>query len=85
MSEERVLRLHHDLDAFVDALVASGKYPNDSAVVEDALRLLQRSEASEAELDRLLKEGLTSGVAADFDFDEWARRRRAGQPHGKAA
>ena len=52
-------------DAFVDALVASGRYRTVSEVVRDGLRLLEEAEHRRL-LERWLYEGLTSDEEAQL-------------------
>ena len=63
----RNVNLTEELDRFVLATVASGRYENASEVVRDALRALERREREyEAKLDALrtaVDEGDASGIA----------------------
>lgn len=58
--------LSPEFKAFVKALVASGRYRNDSEVVRDALRMLQEKERWRR-LEEDLLEGLHSGSAGELD------------------
>lgn len=63
----RNVNLTEELDSFVLAKVASGRYENASEVVRDALRTLERAEREYAtKLDALraaIGEGDASGIA----------------------
>ncbi len=69
----RNVNLTDELDGFVLAKVASGRYENASEVVRSALRSLEREEREyEAKLAALrvaIDEGDASGVAAGSPFD----------------
>jgi antitoxin ParD1/3/4 len=70
----RNVNLTPELDAFITAKVASGRYENASEVVRAALRELEREEneynAKMAALTQALEEGLASGVAEGDVFQE---------------
>jgi len=54
--------LTSELDAFVKAKVAEGRYVDESEVVRDALRELEMQQPYESpELEAMLLEGLESG------------------------
>lgn len=77
MRKERTIRLQRHFDIIIEDLIASGKYADEAAVIEDALRLL---EAREAKLDALrdaLIEGERSGPATPLDMTDVKRRARA--------
>ena len=63
----RNVNLTEELESFVLAKIASGRYENASEVVRDALRTLERRERKyEAKLDALrtaIDEGDASGIA----------------------
>lgn len=63
--------------------VSSGLYTSASAVVHEALHLMDEKDKSRmAKLDQLrqsIQEGLDSGPAVEFDPDEVKRAGRAGR------
>jgi len=76
--------LTDELAKFVDAQIATGRYASSSEVVEEALRLLERFDRTQAErlhwLQNAWREGIDSGDAGEIDFAELkqeARRRLA--------
>ena len=77
------ISLPEDLEAYVDAKVASGEYANAGEVVRDGIRLLMREEAEKLEWLRNalavgeadIKAGRT--VPAEDVPSELARRRKA--------
>lgn len=70
-----------DLEAYIDAKVASGEYAHASEVVRDGVRLLMRREADKLEwLRNAIAEGLASPISdktTDEIFDEVKRQGRA--------
>ena len=78
----RNVNLTDELDRFIAAKVASGRYENASEVVRAALRSLEQEERQrEAKIEALraaLREGEASGIAEDGVFDRV--RARLGLP-----
>ena len=77
------ISLPKDLEAYINAKVASGEYSHASEVVRDGLRLLMKEEAEKLEwLREAIAEGEAS-IAAGGTFTpeqvrrELARRRKA--------
>jgi antitoxin ParD1/3/4 len=66
--------LTDELSAFVNEKVASGRYTSASEVVQEALRLMEHHEQTEATKLQWLREayqvGLASGDAGELDFAE---------------
>jgi antitoxin ParD1/3/4 len=80
------ISLTPELVGLIKARVDSGRYTSTSEVVREALRLLERADAREAEartrLTRAWDEGIASGDAGPLDFAELkaeARRMLAAQ------
>jgi len=69
----RNVNLTDELDHFVAAKVASGRYENASEVVRASLRALEREEqeydARLANLRKALEEGEASGDADDYSLE----------------
>jgi len=71
--------LGDELREFVESLVESGDYRTQSEVVRDSLRLLREKQAESKleNLKKLIQQGLDSGVAKDWDIDDFLKRMRA--------
>jgi putative addiction module CopG family antidote len=52
-----VLKVTPELEAKVEAMVASGRYPDESAVLRAAMRLLEDNEKAEERLRQLIRVG----------------------------
>jgi len=63
-------------DAFVSALVASGRYASATDVIRSGLRLLEERETRLDDLRRALAEGEASGVAGALDMERIKRDAR---------
>ena len=61
--------------AFIDEVVARGRYSSPNQVVQAGLLLLKQREFSPDALATALQEGEASGLAEDFDFDEFLARK----------
>ncbi len=71
MNDHPPRRLARHFEVFIEDQVAAGHFDSANAVLEEALRLLERKEAREAALAAALKEGIESGDAVDFDMKTW--------------
>jgi len=85
MAKSTSVNLSDHFCRFIDEQVGTGRYGSASEVVRDGLRLLQERQARYEALNRALQEGLDSGVAEDFDFDEWLGERRNEAARDQAA
>ncbi len=77
MPKETTLRLENYFLAFIEDQIAKGRFSSPTTVVQAALRLLEEHEARAEALAAALQEGEDSGVAEDFDFDEFLARKNA--------
>jgi len=78
MGEITSIKVDEELTAFVRQQVDDGRYASESAVIEDALRMLKEND--EAAIDAIrtaIEEGEASGEPETFDFDEFIERKRA--------
>jgi antitoxin ParD1/3/4 len=71
MPKNTSISLGDHFNTFIEEQVASGRFSSASDVVRAALRLLEREEDKLKALRKALQEGLDSGPAEPFDFDEF--------------
>lgn len=81
MSRTVTFQPSQQLAGFIDNLIQSGVYHNQSEVVRAGLRLLQEQIADSklSQLRQLLAEGEASGEAIAWNKDEFLARMR--EPH----
>jgi antitoxin ParD1/3/4 len=77
MPKDVTLHLETYFRAFIDEVVASGRYSSPNQVVQAGLRLLEQRELSPDALATALQEGEANGLAEHFDFDELLSRKDA--------
>ena len=67
-----------ELSEFIESLVGTGSYNNQSEVVREGLRLLQEKNASSnlAKLKNLIEEGENSGDAVEWSANEFLTRMK---------
>ncbi|HEY7549287.1 MAG TPA: type II toxin-antitoxin system ParD family antitoxin [Hyphomicrobiaceae bacterium] len=71
MPKDTTLQLETYFLAFIEEMVASGRFSSPSQVVHAGLRLLEQSESRGKALRAAIQEGEDSGYIEDFDFDEF--------------
>ena len=62
--------------SFAERKVREGRYGSTSEVVRAGLRLLEEEEDKLEALRRAIQEGIDSGPAEPFDFDEFLAHKR---------
>jgi len=77
MSRNTSISLGEFFSEFVEQQVASGRYTSASEVIRAGLRLLQEREEKLQALRQALQEGLDSGPAEPFDFDDFLAEMHA--------
>jgi len=77
MSRNTTIEIGDELGRFVDIQVQSGRYVSASDVVCEGLRQLQHKETKIASLRAAVDEGLASGPARPFDFDDFIATRQS--------
>ena len=71
MPKETTLRLESYFLAFIEEMVAKGRFSSPDAVVQAGLRLLEESESRTEALRAALQEGENSGWTDNFSLDEF--------------
>jgi antitoxin ParD1/3/4 len=71
MPKETTLRLESYFLAFIEEMIAKGRFSSPDAVVQASLRLLEESESRTEALRAALQEGEDSGWTDSFSLDEF--------------
>jgi antitoxin ParD1/3/4 len=71
------ISLDPHFEGFINSQIADGRYRNASEVVRDALRILEDEENQMQALRLALQEGEDSGIAENFDPDEFLEQIHA--------
>jgi antitoxin ParD1/3/4 len=69
MNGNTTISLGSYFDQFVQSQISSGRYKNESEVIQAGLRLLENEESRVIALKEAIKEGLDSPRVDDFYFD----------------
>jgi antitoxin ParD1/3/4 len=77
MGKNTSISLGDYYEAYARRKVESGEFATISEVIRDALRRAEEREKRIAALDAALDEGLNSGPAEEFDFDDFLREMHA--------
>ena len=68
-------------DDFIKSKIAQGRYNNASEVVRAGLRLLEEEEDRVMALKSAIEEGINSGIAVDFDPEQYLQMLKAKRFH----
>jgi len=71
MSKNTSIALGEHFQEFVHELVSKGRFGTTSEVIRAGLRLLEEQDAKLTLLQKAIQEGMDSGPAEAFDFDEF--------------
>ena len=84
MAKSITFRPTHEQDAFIEGLIESGDYQNQSEVIREGLRLLKEKKAASKleELRKLIAEGESSPKIENWSGDAFLKRMKAKQ-HGQ--
>jgi antitoxin ParD1/3/4 len=85
MAKSTSVNLSDHFCNFIAAQVDTGRYGSASEVVRAGLRILEQREARLQALKDALRDGLDSGIAEDFEFDQWLEQRHGHANREKAA
>ncbi len=67
MNKNTSVSLGNYFDMFVQESISNGRYKNVSEVIRAGLRLLEEEENKAIALKSAVQEGITSGIAHNFD------------------
>lgn len=71
MAQNTSVVLGNYFEEFVRSTIADGRYKNASEVIRAGLRLLEERENKVKALRDAIQEGLDSGIAEDFELDNF--------------
>lgn len=67
MGRNTSVSLGQHFESFIEEKVTKGRYQNTSEVIRAGLRLLEEEENRITLLSNAIAEGISSGIASDFD------------------
>ena len=73
MTKNTSIVLGEHFQNFVERQVQQGRFGSTSEVIRAGLRLLEEHEAKLEALRKAIREGIDSGPAEPFDFDEFMK------------
>ena len=82
MSKNTSIALGEYFQEFVREQVAQGRYGSTSEVIRAGLRLLEEHNVRLTALRNAIQEGIDSGPAEQFDFDEFINAKESGKRFG---
>ena len=77
MAKNTSIALGDHFQTFVEKQVGQGRFGSASEVVRAGLRLLEEREAKYEALRKAIQEGIDSGPAEPFDFDEFIDKKES--------
>ncbi len=82
MSKNTSIALGDHFQEFVRELVSKGRFGTASEVIRAGLRLLEEQDAKLTILQKAIQEGISSGPAEPFDFDEFTSSKESALKRG---
>ena len=82
MGRNTSVSLGNYFEKFVDASVSEGRFKNASEVIRAGLRLLEEEESKIKALKNAINEGITSGIAKDFNPEKHLEILKANKRNG---
>jgi antitoxin ParD1/3/4 len=77
MSKNTSITLGNHFEDFVQNRISTGRYKNASEVIRAGLRLLEEEEDKVAALKKAIQEGIDSGIAEDFEPEQFLQDLKA--------
>lgn len=78
MAKNTSVTLGSHYERFIAQMVESGRYATSSEVIRAGLRMIEDYEQRLEVLRREIQKGEESGLAEDFDFNEFIERMKRG-------
>ncbi|HEC42871.1 MAG TPA: type II toxin-antitoxin system ParD family antitoxin [Bacteroides sp.] len=82
MSKNTSITLGNHFDNFIKNRISAGRYKNTSEVIRAGLRLLEEEESKVIALKQAIQEGIDSGIAEDFDPEQFLQNLKAQRSNG---
>lgn len=76
------ISLGNHFEDFIKGRINNGRYKNASEVVRAGLRLLEEHENKVQALKDAIQEGLDSGIAEDFNSEEFLKQLKSKRKNG---
>ncbi len=73
MAQNTSVALGNYFEEFIRSTISEGRYKNASEVIRAGLRLLEERENKVKALRDAIQEGIDSGIAEDFDPDNFLK------------
>ena len=77
MSKNTSITLGNHFEDFIKSRISTGRYRNASEVIRAGLRLLEEEEDKFTALRQAIQEGIESGIAEDFEPEEFLQKLKA--------
>lgn len=77
MSKNTSITLGNHFEDFIQNRISTGRYKNASEVIRAGLRLLEEEEDKVTALRQAIQEGIDSGIAEDFEPEEFLKNLKA--------
>jgi len=77
MSKNTSITLGNHFEDFIQNRISTGRYKNASEVIRAGLRLLEEEEDKVTALRQAIQEGIDSGVAEDFEPEQFLNNLKA--------
>ncbi|AEA44571.1 type II toxin-antitoxin system ParD family antitoxin [Fluviicola taffensis] len=77
MGRNTSISLGNHFESFIESTVNKGRFNNASEVVRAGLRLLEEEENKIISLRKAIQEGIDSGIAEDFESNQFLESLKA--------
>lgn len=77
MAQNRSVALGDHFEQFIKTIISEGRYKNANEAIRAGLRLLEEQENRVKVLRYAVQEGLDSGIAADFEPENFLQELKA--------